>query len=94
MNVFLKYKKMILQIARANKVQNDVAASMASSMADQKARGEELMYSLEGVEGFTSFATEVATLSQDERQKQFAEYNKAYTQDSINGNIWTLDNME
>lgn len=91
-NVFIENKKTILQICRANDVNDiSVAANMASQMANERNSGKPVSYSLEGVEGFEKFCKEYAALNKDQIGVQFAEYNAKAREALQKGEPWTLD---
>lgn len=91
-NVFIENKKTILQICRANDVNDiSVAANMASQMANERNSGKPVSYSLKGVEGFEKFCKDYATLDKAEIGTQFAEYNKKATEAIQRGEPWILD---
>lgn len=91
-NVFIENKKTILQICRANDVNDiSVAANMASQMANEHNNGKPVSYSLEGVEGFEKFCKDYSDLNKDQIGVQFAEYNAKAREALQKGEPWTLD---
>ena len=89
-NIFLRNKKTILQIARANQVDTSVAANIAVQMANEVLAGKAVTYSTEGVGNFSTWVKDVEDLTAAELGHQMAEYNRAATEAIRRGEPWVL----
>lgn len=93
-NIFLKHRKTMLQIARANKVDTSVAANLACQMAREALKHEPLSCSTEGVENFMVWVADVENISVNELSEQMVEYNHAASKAIQDGHPWTLDEFD
>lgn len=89
-NIFIEYKKTILQIARANKVNISIAANMAYAMAKDVLAGRSVQGSTQGVENFMTWVGEVENLTTAQIGTQMAEFNRQATEANRKGQPWHL----
>lgn len=90
-NIFLKHKKTILQITRANDAPDiSVGANMAYSMAKDVLAGRPVQGSTKGVDNWMTWVGEVENLTAAEIGAQMAEFNQAATEAIQRGKPWTL----
>lgn len=90
-NIFLEYKKTILQITKVNDaIDTGVGAAMAVAFARDVLAGRQVQGITAGVDNFASWVGEIDNLTDAEISAQQAEFNRQATEAIQRGEPWHL----